>query len=164
MAGATPHVLSIISAQRATDLAHSVGGTVRKALFKAIVGDLETLRNAYSRAGLLTDGGQGSMAYSLLGGGEAADRFRRDTLLLDAVLRNRVARLVFDRRGPKLFKADKESPPRTTYPNVEQVDRLVALMCRFENRFTGLASMKSQATAHEQRQPIAAKPSSAHWR
>lgn len=74
---------------------------MRKALFKAIVADLETLRNAYSRAGLLTDGGQGSMAYSLLGGGEAADRFRRDTLLLDAVLRNRVARLVFDRRGPR---------------------------------------------------------------
>jgi hypothetical protein len=74
---------------------------VQEVLFKAIVTDLETLRDAYSRAGLLNDGGQGSLAYTLLGGGEAADRFRRDTLLLDAVVRNRVARLVFDRDGPR---------------------------------------------------------------
>jgi hypothetical protein len=50
---------------------------VREALFKAIVTDLETLREAYSLAGLLNDGGQGC-------GGEAADRFRRDTLLLES--------------------------------------------------------------------------------
>jgi 50S ribosome-binding GTPase len=101
IAGSAPHFLSIISAQGSTEPAHAAGVTVREALFKAIVSDLETLRDAYSRAGLLTDGGQGSLAYTLLGGGEAADRFRRDTLLLDAVVRNRVARLVFDRHGPR---------------------------------------------------------------
>jgi hypothetical protein len=81
--------------------AHAVGVKVREALFKAIVTDLETLRDAYSRAGLLTDGGQETLAYTLLGGGEAAERFRRDTLLLDAVVRNRVAQLVFNRHGPR---------------------------------------------------------------
>jgi hypothetical protein len=90
-----------ISVHRVTKPAHAVGVTVREALFKAIVTDLETLRDAYSRAGLLTDGGQGSPAYTLLGGGEAADRFRRDILLLDAVVRNRVACLVFNRHGSR---------------------------------------------------------------
>ncbi len=74
---------------------------MREALFKAIVTDLGTLLSAYSRIGLLTDDGQGLLAPTLLGSDEAADRFRRDTLLVDAVVRNRVARLVFDRHGPR---------------------------------------------------------------
>ncbi len=50
---------------------------MREALFKAIVTNLETLRDAYSRVGLLTDSGQGSLASTFLGGDEAADRFPR---------------------------------------------------------------------------------------
>jgi 50S ribosome-binding GTPase len=72
-----------------------------EALFKRIVADLDAVHHAYESAGLLTDAGPGSLALTLLGGGEDADRFRRETLLVDALVRNRVARLVFDRRGPR---------------------------------------------------------------
>jgi hypothetical protein len=72
-----------------------------KALFSTIVADLDAVHDAYKSAGLLTDAGPGSLAWTLLGGGEEADRFRREVLLVDALVRHRVARLVFDRRGPR---------------------------------------------------------------
>ncbi|WP_428483438.1 GTPase domain-containing protein [Rhodopila sp.] len=72
-----------------------------EALFKAVVADLDAVRDAYLRAGLLTDGGPGSVARSLLGGPEAVERFRREVLLVDALVRHRIARLVFDRSGPR---------------------------------------------------------------
>jgi hypothetical protein len=72
-----------------------------EALFSRLVADLATVHDAYDRAGLLTDTGPGSLAWTLLGGGEDADGFRREALLVDALVRNRVARLVFDRRGPR---------------------------------------------------------------
>ncbi|MFL5253729.1 MAG: hypothetical protein ACJ8AI_12685 [Rhodopila sp.] len=72
-----------------------------EALFSRIVADLETVRSAYERAGLLAESGPGSTAWMLLGGGEEADRFRREALLLSALVRLRVARLVFRRSGPR---------------------------------------------------------------
>jgi 50S ribosome-binding GTPase len=72
-----------------------------ESLFQEIVADLEVLHNAYEGAGLLTDAGPGSLAQSLLGGGENADQFRREVLLVDALVRHRVARLVFARRGAR---------------------------------------------------------------
>jgi hypothetical protein len=74
---------------------------VLETLFTAVVADLEAVREGYLHAGLLTDGGAGSLAYILLGGSEAADRFRREALLLDALVRHRIARQVFDRNGPR---------------------------------------------------------------
>ncbi|MEA2790903.1 MAG: hypothetical protein QOG73_3309 [Acetobacteraceae bacterium] len=72
-----------------------------EALFSTLVADLDTVHDAYERAGLLADAKPGSLAWTLLGGGEDADRFRRHALLVDALVRNRVARLVFDRSGPR---------------------------------------------------------------
>ncbi|HQT76048.1 MAG TPA: GTPase domain-containing protein [Rhodopila sp.] len=69
-------------------------------LFAAIVADLTLVRDAYEAAGLLRDSGHGSAAWTLFGGADGAERFRRDTLLADALVRNRVARLVFRRQGP----------------------------------------------------------------
>jgi hypothetical protein len=73
--------------------------TVVKTLFRQLAADLNAVREAYLQAGLLTDGGPGSLAWTLLGGGDGADRFRREALLLDAVFRHRVARLVLNRHG-----------------------------------------------------------------
>lgn len=72
-----------------------------KALFSTVVADLDAVHDAYTRAGLLADAGPGSLAWSLLGGAEEADRFRREVLLVDALVRHRVARLVFNRHGPR---------------------------------------------------------------
>jgi hypothetical protein len=72
-----------------------------EALFAKLVADLDAVHAAYERVGLLTDAGPGSLAWTLLGGGEDADRFRREVLLVDALVRNRVAPLVFDRHGPR---------------------------------------------------------------
>lgn len=72
-----------------------------EAFFREVVKDLDAVRDAYLRTGLLTDSGPGSLAWSLLGGGDEADRFRRSVLLCDALVRQRIARLVLDRRGPR---------------------------------------------------------------
>ncbi len=69
----------------------------RKLLYD-LVQDLATVRTAYERVGLL-NAAPGRLALKLLGGGESTDRFRRDFLLLDALLRNRVAWLAFDGGG-----------------------------------------------------------------
>jgi hypothetical protein len=72
-----------------------------EALFESIVADLDVVHGAYERVGLLSNAGPDSLAWTLLGGGEDADRFRREVLLVDALVRNRVARLVFNRHGPR---------------------------------------------------------------
>ncbi|HJU20479.1 MAG TPA: GTPase domain-containing protein [Stellaceae bacterium] len=58
--------------------------------------DFAALRAAYGRAGLLGEAVPGSPAWKLLGGGEDIGRFRREFLLLDALLRHRVALLMLD--------------------------------------------------------------------
>ena len=65
-------------------------------LLAKVVADFSTLRAAYAKAGLLQDPVPGSSAWRLLGSGEDIDRFRREFLLLDALVRNRVARLIID--------------------------------------------------------------------
>jgi hypothetical protein len=75
--------------------------TVVEALFSRIVADLDTVQAAYERAGLLADAGPGSVGWTLLGGHDAADRFRRESLMLSALMRLRVARLIFRRTGPR---------------------------------------------------------------
>ncbi|HEX2941341.1 MAG TPA: GTPase [Rhodopila sp.] len=83
-----------------TDLVRCEDTMALEALFAAVVADLTLVRDAYEAAGLLRDSGHGSVAWTLFGGAEEAERFRRDALLADALVRNRVARLVFRRQGP----------------------------------------------------------------
>src|SRR5271167_5184046 len=90
-------------------LSHSVSGSMAsptgqrpatvELIYTAVAADLDAVYDQYRRAGLFTDGGSGSRAWTLLGGSEEAERFRREALLLNAVLRHRVARLVFDKCG-----------------------------------------------------------------
>jgi hypothetical protein len=56
--------------------------------------DLETLYRAYETAGLFAEKAESDIARKLLGGSEDAYRFKRDFLLVDALLRNRLGRLV----------------------------------------------------------------------
>src|SRR5690348_6717744 len=65
-------------------------------ILESIVADFAALRAAYEKAGLLR-GCPNLPAEKLLGNGGHIDHFRREFLLLDAVLRHRVARLVLDR-------------------------------------------------------------------
>ena len=74
---------------------------VLETLFRTIVADLDEVRDAYERTGLLSNADPASLVSTLLGGSENADRFQRDVLLVDALVRNRVARLVFRRQGPR---------------------------------------------------------------
>jgi GTPase SAR1 family protein len=69
-----------------------------KNILEIIVADFASLRAAYEKAGLLS-GCPHLPTEKLLGGGDHIDHFRREFLLLDAVLRHRVARLVLG-RGP----------------------------------------------------------------
>jgi GTPase SAR1 family protein len=62
----------------------------------AVVEDLAVIRAAYEKAGLLAADAPSAMALKLLGNGEDTERFRRDFLLLDALLRQRVARVFLD--------------------------------------------------------------------
>lgn len=64
-------------------------------LLADIVADFAALRAAYGKAGLFADAVPGSSTWRLLGG-EDIGRFRRLFLLLDALVRHRVARLVVD--------------------------------------------------------------------
>ena len=77
------------------------GTIVLQTLFRTIVADLAAVHDAYENAGLLGSAGPGSLAWTLLGGSENVDRFQRNVLLVDALVRNRVARLVFERHGPR---------------------------------------------------------------
>jgi GTPase SAR1 family protein len=65
-------------------------------LLADIVADFAALRAAYGKAGLFDDATPGSAAAKLFGGGEDIGRFRRTFLLLDALIRQRVAWLVLD--------------------------------------------------------------------
>jgi len=71
----------------------------RAQLLADIVADLAALRAAYDRAGLLENELGIGAARSSVGspGREIAERFRRDFLLLDALVRHRVAGLAVDR-------------------------------------------------------------------
>ena len=70
-------------------------------LLATIVADFGALRVAYEKAGLLGDGAQTEVAKKLLGDGEDRYRFKRDFLVADALVRNRVGRLIHDRSGPR---------------------------------------------------------------
>ncbi len=68
--------------------------TATTILLEDLIADLATLRAAYAKAGFITDAVPSETAKKLLGGGEDMYGFLRDFLLVDAVLRNRVAPLV----------------------------------------------------------------------
>jgi hypothetical protein len=59
-----------------------------------IVGDFALLHDAYEKGMLISDGPGGELARKLVGEGKDIFRFRRLFLLLDALLRNRIARLM----------------------------------------------------------------------
>lgn len=63
-------------------------------LLSEIVNDFDRLYRAYHQGGLISDGTHGEMARKLLGGGEDIARFRREFLLVDALLRNRVGSML----------------------------------------------------------------------
>jgi hypothetical protein len=57
-----------------------------------IVGDLDRLYDAYHKGRLISDDADGALARKLLGHGEDVFRFRREFLLVDALVRNRIGR------------------------------------------------------------------------
>jgi hypothetical protein len=59
-----------------------------------IIGDFDRLYDAYHKGMLVSDGPGGMLAKRLVGEGQDIFRFRRLFLLLDALMRNRVGRLV----------------------------------------------------------------------
>ena len=59
-----------------------------------IIGDFDRLYDAYHKGTLISDGAGGDLARKLVGEGQDIFRFRRLFLLLDALMRNRVGRLV----------------------------------------------------------------------
>src|SRR5580704_8709217 len=63
-------------------------------LLSRIVDDFEVLNQAYKKAGLLGEDANTEAAKKLLGGGEDVYRFKRQFLLADALIRNRVGRLI----------------------------------------------------------------------
>jgi len=65
-------------------------------LLAQLVSDFDTLYRAYARAGLLAGEAQTETAQKLLGSGDDVYRFTRAFLLTEALLRNRVGRLVSD--------------------------------------------------------------------
>jgi hypothetical protein len=63
-------------------------------LLSEIVSDFDTLYHAYEQAGLLSEDASSETASKLLGSGDDIYRFKREFLLADALIRNRVGRLV----------------------------------------------------------------------
>ena len=63
-------------------------------LLAKIVSDCDAVYRAYERAGLLAGEAHTEAAKKLLGGGDDLYRFKREFLLVEALLRNRVGRLV----------------------------------------------------------------------
>ncbi|HLH89370.1 MAG TPA: GTPase domain-containing protein [Xanthobacteraceae bacterium] len=59
-----------------------------------IIGDFDQLYDAYHKGALISDGPGGALAKRLVGEGQDLFRFRRLFLLLDALMRNRVGRLI----------------------------------------------------------------------
>jgi GTPase SAR1 family protein len=64
-----------------------------------IIGDLDQLYDAYHKGRLISDDADSELARKLGGGGEDIFRFRREFLLLDALVRNRIGRLLGDDDG-----------------------------------------------------------------
>lgn len=64
-------------------------------LLSEIVSDFDAVYRAYERAGLLAGEAHTEAAKQLLGGGDDLYRFKREFLLVEALLRNRVGRLVY---------------------------------------------------------------------
>jgi hypothetical protein len=59
-----------------------------------IVASFDALHAAYEKGGLIATDAGNALARQLLGGGEDIYRFRREFLLVDALVRIRVARLI----------------------------------------------------------------------
>jgi hypothetical protein len=71
----------------------------KQELLSTAVADFDALFRAYERAGLLADEADTDAARKLLGSGDDVYRFKRQFLLVDALLRNRVGRLVYAGNG-----------------------------------------------------------------
>jgi hypothetical protein len=69
--------------------------TSNRHLLSKIVGDFDTLYRAYELAGLLAEDASSEAASKLLGSGDDIYRFKREFLLAEALIRNRVGRLVY---------------------------------------------------------------------
>ena len=63
---------------------------------RQLTADLEVLYHAYKKSGLLEEKADSDTAKKLLGGGDDAYRFKRTFLLVDAIARNRLGRMVHD--------------------------------------------------------------------
>jgi hypothetical protein len=68
--------------------------TTTQELLSSIVDDFEVLYQAYKKAGLLAEGADTEAAKKMLGDGDGVYRFKRQFLLADALIRNRLGRQV----------------------------------------------------------------------
>src|SRR4051812_19790768 len=68
-------------------------------LLAAVVDDFDAVYRAYDKAGLLADDARTEAARKLLGNGDDVYRFKREFLLADALVRNRVGRAVYGSTG-----------------------------------------------------------------
>ena len=67
-------------------------------LLSQVVSDFDVVYRAYARAGLLAEDAYTETAQKLLGSGDDVYRFKRAFLLAEALMRNRVGRLVHGER------------------------------------------------------------------
>lgn len=68
-------------------------------LLAAVVDDFDAVHRAYEKAGLLAEDARTEAAKKLLGNGDDVYRFKREFLLADALIRNRVGRAVHGSAG-----------------------------------------------------------------
>jgi hypothetical protein len=68
-------------------------------LLARVVSDFDVLYRAYERAGLLAEDSNTETVKKLLGSGDDVYRFKREFLLAEALIRNRVGRLVHEDSG-----------------------------------------------------------------
>src|SRR5215475_6731860 len=71
------------------------GRVTPQELLSQVVSDFDVLYRAYARAGLLAEEAHTETAQKLLGSGDDVYRFKRVFLLAEALIRNRVGRLVY---------------------------------------------------------------------
>ena len=71
------------------------GSVTLQKLLSQVVSDFDVLYRAYARAGLLAEETHTETAQKLLGSGDDVYRFKRAFLLAEALIWNRVGRLVY---------------------------------------------------------------------
>jgi 50S ribosome-binding GTPase len=95
-------------------------------LLAQLVRDFDTVYRAYARAGLLAGAAQTETAQKLLGSGDDVYRFTRAFLLTDALLRNRVGRLVADGGSHHLAVFGGNNVGKSTVVNILAAEQVAS--------------------------------------